>query len=78
MIGASREADYSVLYENIYIGVIMILKAVLAAAAGAALGFAYYKLIGCRSGSCPMTGSAPSSMITGAVIGFLLFMGRPS
>jgi hypothetical protein len=33
------------------------IKVLLGAAAGAALGFLYYKLIGCRSGACPIAGN---------------------
>ena len=34
-------------------------------------GFAYYKLVGCRTGTCPITSNPWSSMIYGGVMGFL-------
>ena len=35
-------------------------------------GFLYYYFIGCRSGSCPITGSPFGSIITGGLMGFFL------
>ncbi|MBK7257639.1 MAG: hypothetical protein IPI01_07515 [Ignavibacteriae bacterium] len=42
---------------------------------GAAGGFLYYKVIGCRSGACPITSNPWASTIYGAVIG-AMFVGR--
>lgn len=42
-----------------------------AVAIGAAGGFAYHKVIGCRTGTCPITANPWSSMIYGAMMGFL-------
>ena len=39
---------------------------------GGAVGFLYYKLIGCASGTCPITSNPWSSAIYGAVIGLLI------
>ncbi len=39
---------------------------------GAALGFAYYKFIGCRSGVCPITSNPYISTGYGALLGFVL------
>jgi hypothetical protein len=39
---------------------------------GAAIGFAYYKLVGCSSGTCPITSSPYLSTIWGAAIGGLI------
>ncbi len=39
---------------------------------GAVLGFAYYKLVGCRTGSCPITSSPVVSTLYGALLGYLL------
>jgi hypothetical protein len=36
---------------------------------GAALGFIYYKLVGCPTGTCPITRSPINSMIYGALMG---------
>lgn len=48
------------------------LKIALAAALGAGLGFLYYKIIGCRSGACPIAGNPWISTIWWAMIGALL------
>jgi hypothetical protein len=39
---------------------------------GAVFGFGYYKLVGCRSGTCPITSNPYVSMLYGAVMGFLV------
>jgi hypothetical protein len=49
----------------------MTLKLVLSVIAGAVLGFGYYRLVGCRSGTCPITSSPYISTIYGAVMGYL-------
>ena len=46
-------------------------RVVLGILLGAALGFAYQKLIGCRTGTCPLTATPLRASIYGAVIGFL-------
>ena len=38
---------------------------------GAILGFAYYKIVGCRSGACPITSNPYISIIWGGLMGFL-------
>ncbi len=40
---------------------------------GGAGGFLFYKFIGCRSGSCPITSNPWLSTIYGALLGALLF-----
>lgn len=47
----------------------MKLKKILPVLAGGVLGYAYYYFIGCRTGSCPITGSPYSSTLYGALIG---------
>jgi hypothetical protein len=42
-------------------------------AVGAALGFVYYKFVGCASGACPITSNPFISTIYGAIIGGLLW-----
>jgi hypothetical protein len=39
---------------------------------GALAGFAYYKLVGCRTGACPLTSNGYISTLYGAIMGFLL------
>lgn len=39
---------------------------------GGALGFAYYKLVGCSSGACPITANPYISTLYGALMGFLI------
>lgn len=39
---------------------------------GAALGFAYHRLVGCRSGACAITANPYISTLYGALMGFLL------
>ena len=50
----------------------MILKLILCAVIGGGLGFAYYKLVGCSSGACPLTSNPVISTIYGSVVGALL------
>ena len=40
-------------------------------AAGALVGFAYWRFVGCRSGSCPITANWQTSVLFGSMIGFL-------
>ncbi|RLC52727.1 MAG: hypothetical protein DRZ79_00740 [Candidatus Cloacimonadota bacterium] len=39
---------------------------------GGIIGFLYYKFVGCRSGTCPLTSNLWTSTIFGAIIGYLL------
>ena len=40
---------------------------------GALAGYLYYRLVGCSSGTCPITSNPVSSMLYGAVSGGVLF-----
>ncbi len=51
-----------------------VLKIAIGAVIGAALGFGYYKLIGCSSGSCPLTSNPVISTLYGALMGGLFAM----
>jgi hypothetical protein len=48
----------------------MILRTVLFVLGGAIAGFAYQRLVGCRTGTCLITSNPYSATIYGAVMGF--------
>jgi hypothetical protein len=50
----------------------MILKMLLFVTGGAALGFGYQRLIGCRSGMCVITSNPYVATLYGAVMGYLV------
>lgn len=50
----------------------MVLKSLIGIVAGAAVGFLFYRLIGCSAGTCPITGNPYASTIYGALLGFLI------
>jgi hypothetical protein len=50
----------------------MIVRIVIGVVVGGGLGFAYYKLIGCSSGTCPLTSNPFISTIYGGILGALL------
>lgn len=50
----------------------MLLKYVLALLAGGAAGYIYYRLVGCRTGACPITANPYLSILYGAVMGALV------
>jgi hypothetical protein len=39
---------------------------------GGSAGYAFYKIVGCKSGSCPITGNPWLSTLYGALLGALL------
>ncbi len=47
-------------------------KSLLFLALGAAVGFGYYRVIGCATGACPITGNPYIATTYGGLIGFLL------
>jgi hypothetical protein len=65
-IGTSVEADNAPKRKRT-----MILHTVVYAVVGAVLGFGYHKLVGCRSGACPITANPYISTLYGALMGFL-------
>jgi len=44
-------------------------RIILGLVVGAVLGFAYQKLVGCRTGTCPLTATPLRTMIYGGVMG---------
>jgi len=48
------------------------IRTILLVLAGAAVGFAYHRFIGCRTGTCPITANPYVSTLYGAFLGFLL------
>ena len=51
------------------------LQLVLFVIVGAALGFAFYRFVGCRSGACMITSNPYISTLYGAAMGYLLSSG---
>jgi len=49
-----------------------ILKLALGVVVGGVLGYAYYRFVGCSTGSCPITSNPWISTSYGAVMGFLV------
>lgn len=58
--------------ESLVTGRKKMLRSLAFAVGGAVLGFGYYKLVGCRTGACPITSSPVISTLYGAVLGYLL------
>jgi hypothetical protein len=50
----------------------MILRILLFVLVGAALGFAYQRLIGCRTGACVITSNPYVATVYGALMGYLI------
>jgi hypothetical protein len=50
----------------------MTLRVIIGAMIGGGLGFVYYRLVGCPSGTCPLTSNPIISTIYGMVVGALI------
>jgi hypothetical protein len=50
----------------------MILKTVIGLVIGGGLGFAWYRFVGCSTGTCPLTSNPVISTLYGAVLGVLV------
>ena len=40
---------------------------------GGGAGYAYYRFVGCRTGTCPITSNPWISTMYGALVGFMFF-----
>ncbi len=47
-------------------------KILIGVVVGGALGYANYRLIGCRTGACPLTGNPWVSTLYGMVVGGMI------
>lgn len=47
-------------------------KPFIGVVAGGIIGFLYYHFVGCKSGSCAITGNPVNSMLFGAFFGFFI------
>jgi hypothetical protein len=50
------------------------LKNILSVLAGAFLGYGYYYFVGCRTGSCPISGNPFISTLYGAMMGIIFIL----
>ncbi len=50
----------------------MLLRLILGGVVGGGLGFAYYKFVGCSTGTCPLTSNPVISSLYGMVVGALV------
>ena len=50
----------------------MILRIIIGVVVGGGLGFAYYKFVGCSTGTCPLTSNPIISSLYGMVVGALV------
>lgn len=48
----------------------------IAVGIGGLLGYVYYRFVGCATGACPITRNPYTSIIYGALIGFLIALGK--
>jgi hypothetical protein len=48
------------------------LKIILGIVLGGALGFAWHRFVGCRTGACPITANPYISTLYGALMGLLV------
>ena len=52
-------------------------RIVISALIGGGVGFGYYKLVGCRTGACPLTATPLRAIFYGITMGLLFaLMGR--
>ena len=51
------------------------IKVLIGIAAGALLGFLYYRIVGCATGTCPITRNPYTSTLYGAFLGAVVALG---
>ena len=49
-----------------------VLRVIIGGVAGAAVGFLLYKIIGCRTGACPLYGNPYLAIIIWCIVGALV------
>ena len=54
----------------------VLVRMLIGGAIGAAIGFAMYKFVGCKTGACPLTGNPFISMAIYGGIGAMLAAGK--
>lgn len=52
------------------------LRTILWVVGGALAGYAWYRVVGCRTGTCPITSNAWTSTGYGAVVGAMMAWGH--
>lgn len=52
------------------------LRIAIGAVGGAAIGYAMYRFVGCRSGACPLTGNPWIAMVVWGLMGAVLAAGK--
>jgi hypothetical protein len=50
----------------------MILRILIGVVVGGGLGFAWYRLVGCSTGTCPLTSNPFITIIYGGIVGALV------
>jgi hypothetical protein len=54
----------------------LLVRMLIGGAVGAALGFAMYKFVGCKTGACPITANPFISMAVYGVVGAMFASGK--
>jgi len=53
-----------------------LVRMIIGGVVGAAIGFAMYKFVGCRTGACPLTSNPYVAMIIWGLVGALMGAGK--